>query len=156
MGEPSTDYPSFCCSFGVWLEEEWHCQTALSAALPWLLLHLCLELSILPRLIPSKGQREVCFAFSCEAVGKTHHSKYQHVPVSSTQLSRDQVFQFSTIAAIIALEIYVCSCRAAVGRNTLTTFVKCSLSPHFELKEDGKWYEREVYFLFLSISCLLV
>lgn len=103
-------------------------------------------------LIPAKGEREVCFAVSCEAVGKTHHSKYQHVPVSSIQLSRVEIkcSSLSTTAAIILLEISVCLCRAAVARNTLITFVKCSLSLHFDLKQDGKWYEMEVYFLFLS------
>lgn len=105
------------------------------------------------RLIPSKGKREVCFALSCEAVGKTHHRKYQHVPVPSIQLNRAErkCSTLSTTAAVILLEIYVCLCRAAVARNTLITFVKCSLSLHFELKRDGKWYEREVCFLFLSL-----
>lgn len=92
------------------------------------------------------------FALSCEAVGETHHSKYQHVPVSSIQLSRLEVkcSSLSTTVAIILLEIYVCLCRAAVARISLITLVKCSLSLHLELKQDGKWYEREVYFLFLS------
>lgn len=103
-------------------------------------------------LFPTKGEREVCFAVSCKAMVKTYHSKYQHVPVSSIQLSRVEIkcSSLSTTAAVILLEISVCLCRAAVARNTLITFVKCSLSLHFELKQDGKWYEREVCFLFLS------
>lgn len=93
-------------------------------------------------LIPSKGRREDCFALSCEAVGKTHHSKYQHVPVSSIQLSRLEVkcSSLSTTVAIILLEVYVCLCRAALARNILITFVKCSLSLHLDLKQFGKWY----------------
>lgn len=86
-------------------------------------------------------------------MGKTRHSKYQHVPVSSTQQSRVKCSSLSTTAAIILLENYVCICRSSVARNTLITFVKCSLSLHLELKQDGKlvwWYEREVHFLFLS------
>lgn len=58
-------------------------------------------------LILSKGKREVCFALSCEAVGKTHHSKYQHVPVPSIQVSRVEIkcSSLSTTTAIIVLEI---------------------------------------------------
>lgn len=96
-------------------------------------------------LIHPKGNREICFVVSSEAVGEdTPQSKYQHVPISSIQLNRVKIkcSSLSNTAAKLAYastgNSYVRLYRAAVARITLTTYVKFSLSLHIELNQDGK------------------
>lgn len=77
----------------------------IKAALSTILLSLPLQLHLTADhfstcLVPPNGNREVCFAVSCEA-GRddTPQSKYQHVLTSSIQLNRVKCSGLSNTAA---------------------------------------------------------
>lgn len=92
MNQAQTIHP-FIALVEYCLKKNGTVRAALSMILLSLPLQLHFQLIVFSMcLVPPKGNREVCFAVSCEAGGDdTPQSKYQHVPISNIQLNRVEI-----------------------------------------------------------------